>query len=101
MEELKNLMTKIIGTNYSHSSESNIVNDKERLQNLLGKESSDKFMDNVMAFNSGGNTAGAWKEKLQSFLTGGGAGESGGGGNASPNPNPSTSKDKPVASNPG
>src|SRR5207245_3337270 len=39
-----------------------------RLQNLLGKENSDKFIDNVLAFNSDTNTSGAWKDKLQSFL---------------------------------
>lgn len=68
MEELKNLLSKVIGTKYDSMSDKNIVNDKARLQNLLGKENSDKFMDNVLAFNSDTNTSGAWKDKLQSFL---------------------------------
>lgn len=68
MEELKNLLSKIIGSKYDSASDKNIVNDKARLQNLLGQKTSDKVMDNIMAFNSEGNTSGAWKDKLQSFI---------------------------------
>lgn len=71
MEELKNLLSKIVGSKYNSTSDSNIVNDQTRLQNLLGKQNSDKFMDNVMAFNSDSNTSGAWQDKLQQFLNDG------------------------------
>jgi len=71
MEELKNLLSKVIGTKYDSMSDQNIVNDKTRLQGILGKENSDKFMDNVLAFNSDSSTSGAWKDKLQSFLSNG------------------------------